>query len=468
MTKKSRRIGGRDPESGQVSAELMGMLVVVAGIIAVLAGAGFGGQISGSISAAVCRIAGGTCSVETPSHEPTSECETLSESGEAGADVVVFSVDVGATGKYTVSRTVDKDGKEHWYVTLAGEGRAGADVMLGEKAHLGDFGEGVSAEVKALLKGGGGAKYEFGNENDARDFLKDAEHEAVKQGLLPSWQDPFGLGHKLMDAIDGHSFNPPPPKEVYFEGGGQIDGSADAVAGVGSAGLSLSGSAVVGVKVTQTDHGPEQTVYTKVSSDTALKLGLFEAVEGEGKVSNEVVVGITYNDKGEATAASLDLAGSLKGQLSGKAPIGPKTKLGDFAGLKPEGTPKFTGGAGGSFTGKAQLKIDLTKGNNRDVFADGLHSLGVPLLTGDGTGSTPNPIDGVKGVYDLFDSGADGTQMTVTTYTGDSSNDKLAIKGGDVLTFGVEGGLKFENRDIADGYYYSPGNGFVKWNACSK
>jgi hypothetical protein len=74
----------------------------------------------------------------------------------------------------------------------------------------------------------------------------------------------------------------------------------------------------------------------------------------------------------------------------------------------------------------------------------------------------------VKGVYDLFDNGAPGTQLTVTTYDNQTGGDTLGIKGGDVLTFGVDGGLKFEDRKITAGAYYSPGNGFVKWEQCSK
>jgi hypothetical protein len=457
-------------ESGQVPAEFMGLIVIVAGIVAVLVGAGLGGQISSDISAAVCRIGGGSCTIQQSrvSHVPTSECETMSQGAEVGADIVVFSVDVGGTAKYTLSRTVDKDGKEHWYVTLQGEGRIGADALIGEKAHLGDLGEGVSTEVKGLLKATGGIKYEFGDENSARGFITDAEHEAVKQGLLPSWQDPFGLGHKLMDTIDGHSFDPPPPKEIFLEGGGQIDGSADAVAGVVSGGLSATGSQVVGVKKTNTGNGPAYTVYTKISAEAGAKLGLFEAVEGEARAGGEVVVGVTYDDTGTPITSTLDVAGNLKGQLGGKAPLGPKSTLANVAGLTPEGTAKASDNLGGALTGKAQFRLDLTKGSNRDTFANYLHSVGVPVMLGDGTYRPPNPYEGVKGLYDAFDNGVDGTQLTVTTYVGESGGDKLAIKGGDVLTFGVEGGLIFENRDITGGYYYSPGNGFVQWAACSR
>jgi hypothetical protein len=112
--------------------------------------------------------------------------------------------------------------------------------------------------------------------------------------------------------------------------------------------------------------------------------------------------------------------------------------------------------------------VDLTKGDNRTVFADGLHSIGVPILQNDGSADPPNPYQGLKGVYDLFDDGAPGTQLTVTTYDQHNDGTTLAVKGGDVLTFGAEGGLKFEDRNITGGSYYSPGNGFVKWEQCSQ
>ena len=102
------------------------------------------------------------------------------------------------------------------------------------------------------------------------------------------------------------------------------------------------------------------------------------------------------------------------------------------------------------------------------MFADGLHSIGLPLLQKNGSATPPSAWDGIKGVYDLFDNGADGTTMTVAAYGHTSDDNDLSVKGGDVLAFGVEGGLKFEHDQIQSGAYYSPGNGFVKWEACSK
>lgn len=164
----------------------------------------------------------------------------------------------------------------------------------------------------------------------------------------------------------------------------------------------------------------------------------------------------------------MDAAGTLKGQFGPKLPLGGKTKIADIAGMKPTGTTKLGETAGGSLTAKAQFKLDLTKGNNREVLADGLHSIGVPVLINDGSGNTPNPVDGVKGLYDLYDNGAEGAELTLTTYKGTSSGDTLGVKAGDVLAFGVEGGLKFEDRAVDGGAYYSPGNGFVTWEQCGQ
>jgi hypothetical protein len=456
-------------DRGQVSAEFMGLIVVLAIVISALAVGGFGGQISAGLQAAVCKIYGGSCSIQSVLHEPEAECETLNSTGEASADIVAFSVDLGGKAKYTLSRTVDKDGQQHWYVTLEGQVGAGADVMFGEDAHLGDLGEGVNAEVKAMLIGGGGTKYEFPNEKAARGFITDSEHELVKQAVLPSYDDPFGWGHKLLNKLDGHSFKPPPAKEYFFQGGGQVNGSLDAVAGAAKVGGSTTNTAVVGVKVEpgNDDHGAERTVYLQLSSESAAKLGLFDTVGGELGVGNEVVLGVTYDDKGQAVKASVEAAGDLKAQFGPEA-SGPDTKLGTFAGLKPEGAPEGGLSVGGGLTAKADFELDLTQGDNRRVLADGLHSIGVPVLTGDGSKNAPNPYDGIKGVYNLFDNGAPGTELTVTTYTTSSNDNDLSVKGGDALAFGVEGGLNFEDEKVQAGAYYSPGAGFVRWEQCSK
>lgn len=453
-------------ERGQSSAEYLGAIVVVVVVVAaVLVGAtGVGKHVSAGIQAAVCRISGGGCTVNAILHVPDEDCEVYSHAGEVSTDVVAFSVDLGASGSLTLSKAVSPDGKEHWYVDQAGELRAGADFLLGEEAGLGDLGEGVGAEVTALATAGGGAKMEFADEAAAREFMTAAAHEPVKQGLT-GW-DPTGLTHWLADKVDGHHYAPPAPEEYFFEAGAQAADALDAKAGVASAGASAGVAGVVGVKVTPVGTGgSKKTVYLKLSADAAMEMGLFDAAGASTSGSGEVVVGIEYDPAGHPVAASLEGAGTLKGELSGSVPMGPETTLAQIAGFTPKGAPESGQSASIGGTAKIGLSIDLTQGQNSAVLARGLHALGVPVLRGLG-GPTPDAVTGLKGVYDLFDSGADGTSLTVTTYDTKEGGSTVGAKAGDVLTFGIEAGYQTTDDTLTSGYYYSPGDGLVKWQSC--
>lgn len=447
----------------------MGLLTVVTAVIFAMGATGLGTAIDSAIRATICRIVGGSCTADTSaSHVPTSQCETQSDSREVSADLVLFSVDVGGTGKLTLSRSVDKDGKAHWYVQQEGEVRAGADFMIGEKANLGDLGEGVSGEVKAFLKGGGGAKMEFATEKDAREFMTAAEHEPIKQ-TVTGW-DPTGFLHWAADKVDGHHYDPPKPTEYFFEGGVKAEGSLDAKGGVGSAGVKAGVSGVAGVKFKPNSDGTSnKTVYLKLTAEAAGKLGLADVIQGEAGEKGDVMVSIEYDGQGKPKTAALELAGTVKGQVGPPAAelTGSKT-IASIAGMTAKGPLKNGMNVGGSLSEKVNFTVDLTKGNNLNTVADALHSIGVPVLQDSGSRSTPNPIDGIKGLYGLYDSGADGTYLTVRKYTSTSGGDTLGIKGGDVLTFGVEGGFKFENSTIDSGSYWDPNQGMVQWAACSQ
>ncbi len=57
--------------------------------------------------------------------------------------------------------------------------------------------------------------------------------------------------------------------------------------------------------------------------------------------------------------------------------------------------------------------------------------------------------------------------MTVTTHDTSTSGGTVGAKGGDVLTFGAVAGLAFIDTTATSGYYYLPGDGFVKWQQCT-
>ncbi len=448
----------------------MGLIVLLAAVITAITAIGLAPRISTTIKDAVCRIAGGDCASgpTAASHLPVTQCETYYDYAGVSANGVAFSGTLGAGGSYTLSRQIDPNGKQHWYVTLQGDGRAGIDAMVGDSANLGSFGESLYGEVKVLGRGAIGSTYEFGDEKAARGFITDTEHEVVKQALVPGPVDPFGWGHKLMNKVDGRSFDPPPAASYYQEAGGQLDIGAGTFAGPNYAQLTLSGAAVIGVRTTPQPTGkPYRTVYLRMSSSAVAALGLFDTFGADGTASGTVVLGLQYDGNGKPIVATLDATGVLKGEL-GVQPIGKPRTIASIAGRTAKGSPMLNGVKGGAKTSKAQFRIDLAQGDNVDVFADGLHSLGIPILSGNGSADPPNPVDGMMGVYHLFDQGAAGTQLTVTNYSGKIGDAFAWLKGGDGFTFGGDVDYNTENRNITSGSYYSPGNGFVTWEQCGK
>jgi len=61
---------------------------------------------------------------------------------------------------------------------------------------------GVSAEVTALATAGAGAKMEFTDDKQAREFMTAAAHEPVKDS--PTGWDPTSFTHWVADQVDGH------------------------------------------------------------------------------------------------------------------------------------------------------------------------------------------------------------------------------------------------------------------------
>jgi hypothetical protein len=459
-------------EAGQTSSEFMGLIVVSAMIIGLLAPAGIGTQIAGNLRVLICRIMGGGCDTGGPESHVPAECTVLSHSEEIKADVTVFSVNVGGSGKLTLTKTVDNKGVTHWFVQQEGEGHIGAEAMFGEKVGVGDLGEGVEASVKAVLSGSGGVKMEFPSEEAAREFMTAAKQEGVKD--LIAGIDPFGWKKSLLDKVFGSEYNPPAPTEYFFAGGAKIEGSVSAAAGVATVGGDANIAAVLGVKVkpAQDGRGPTRTVYLQVSSDAAARLGVFEAAEGTAGRTGEVVLGIEYDENGTAIAAGVEATGTLTAQLGinalGSGGSGGKGSTTPLSSAVGEASQSAGPSVGGGIGGTLQLNVDLTKGNNRDVVADGLHSIGLPVLLNDGSADTPDPISGLRGMYGLFEGGAPGTSLGVTVFDQEQGGLSGEAKGGAGLTFGAGGGVSTQDRRVRQAAYFEPGQGFVTWQQCAQ
>jgi hypothetical protein len=170
-------------------------------------------------------------------------------------------------------------------------------------------------------------------------------------------------------------------------------------------------------------------------------------------------VGIEYNDAtGQASRASLSVSGELAGGLALTSPTS-VTNLSDLT--RSVGVDSHSG-----FHGTAELTLDLSQGSNRAVFADALHSVGLPILRGDGGADAPPPTEAIGALYGLFDSGAPGTTFGLVQYDHDDNTLDAEIGGGAGVKFGLGAGGGVTNRDVARAAYFEPGRGFVPWLQC--
>jgi hypothetical protein len=452
-------IRARRDDGGQSAGEYLGLIVGVALIIGLLAPAGFGDQITRGLQSAICRIMGDSCSVPAAiSHVPRS-CTTSSEARNVNAEVTVMSVKVNADTTLTLTRSVDRDGTVKWAVEEARSGGIGL-VASAPEAHAGvnGVGAGDTLEGSISLTGSGGRKFEFDSEEAARDFLTTATHQIAKDAVVASNPltsvGPIRSGAMwLLDQIDGRSYNPPPPSETFVDGGLKVAGTADLKAG--AAGLNVSGSAagVLGVKQ---DHDKGTTTwYVEASSDFGAQLGL---AAGAG---TKTVVGIEYDDAtGAPVSASLSVSGELSGGLALSSPKS-ATTLSDLttsAGLKAQS----------GVYGTAEINLDLTNQTNRTVFADALHSVGLPLLRADGSAQPPPVTEAVADLYRLFDTGAPGTTFGVVQYAKDEAGVTANAGAGLGVKFGIGGGVNRVAKEVAQAAYYEPGRGLVPWVQCSQ
>lgn len=137
----------------------------------------------------------------------------------------------------------------------------------------------------------------------------------------------------------------------------------------------------------------------------------------------------------------LEAAGTLKAGLGPSGDVRGEGTIASLAGFTAKGAPAVSETVGGGVTGKVKFTMNLTDRGNADALADGMHSLGVPVLRDYGRQPPPGVRDSIGALYNRFDRGADGTTITVTTYDVSYGGGKVGAKGGDGLTFGAEASL---------------------------
>lgn len=184
-------------ERGQASVEWVGVVALVAAVLAVvvvlaLPGDGVAGAVVRQIHRALCIVSGGVCDLD---RRP---CVLTSGTTRDRAHVTVFSLRVGRDELIVHERL--SDGRV--LVTYLGDTRFGLDVGAGSDAWIKAAGAhlsaGRSARAALLAAAGGGETWLF---EDA--YAADAGMAALSEGRDPSrgrravWVDRRGLGVEL-------------------------------------------------------------------------------------------------------------------------------------------------------------------------------------------------------------------------------------------------------------------------------
>ncbi|GAB3592206.1 hypothetical protein GCM10027446_12390 [Angustibacter peucedani] len=466
-----RRLRG---DQGQGTLEYVGVAVLMGLVFAVMGGSALGldTKMVQAVNTVICKVTNGSCAGNGPTdlEAKLPDCEVYSEDYAVKGEITVFSVNLGANGKLALREVIGADGKKTYLVDQQVGADVGAHIMFGEEGKFG-LGEGLGAQVKAGLTGKGSRTFAFDNEKDARAFIEASAAEVGKQGVKASL--PPGVGDIAkwgLDKITGTEYKEPKegPKEYFFEGGTKISGSANAEAGI-EAGVGAEGAELLGVKVTKGETAADgstkpdrYTVYVKGNSKLNGELGIL-GVGPTGELEGESVIGISY-ENGQPVEMSLETAGKVKSSLLGKGDLG-DIPLG-------KNLPKASGSLGvdvaGTEQGKVALTLDLTNSDNKRAVADVLNSVGIPVMTADGTPGYQDPATATQALVDRFKNAgpAGGASITAQKYEGSDGKFQVGFFGGDLLTFGAGGEVSTSNQSAVTSLYYDPAKGMVPWRRC--
>ena len=313
----------RGRERGAALVEFAGMAVVVAviigGVIAVAPSHGRDiscsilSKISEAIGAGEMQCGGTDNKAEEDKHKPTDPCTTHqhSQNFNAGLGVVVdVEVNEGivteklSNGHY---RVTDKRGDK--VGVSAGYG-GGVEFTVDNQT----YGSRASAEAAAKLAEERGVTYEVDSEQ-AKDGLK---NYLLRKKVVDRTAGIFGGWVNGM--IDGAThYEPPKPKEIYYQVGAEGSAEAAATEGIAGAKAEIGAAVAIGGKV-NLEKGTVTTYY-KVNAQASGRAGAAGA-GGEGEASGEIVVAVTADNNDPDKVLNVSVTGSYDAQIGATTPLG--------------------------------------------------------------------------------------------------------------------------------------------------
>lgn len=427
-------------EQGQSTAEYLGVLLLIAAIVAALVMAGIGPLVARGIERAICLITSGpeaSCALVS---ERASEvkCMTDRQNRQFGYNVTAFSV---RADRSLNDRLSVYGGDAPSTVTLYEGGGAGVEGMVGRKKAL-------EASGHVSLLGEVGYQYEFDGEEGARDFL-----EARRGGLERYAELAIPGSTSLQSGLDFLR------REVGPALGCESCASDERVPDklVAKVGVRAQGN---------------------VSADSGHVGGAAQATLSEtGTVTHDVETGartFQVGLKGNGVVAggleSNQLPVELKGMLGGTASGSLKVKFdasGEPQTLVTTTKTGYSYGAEGGANAEAleapdvndlsvseqrgrldvkEARLDLTVPENRAAFEEVFQPVGETMVVPKSQ-SPDSYMDNVQGLADRY---AEDGLFVRSTYDRDVSGDSAdvkgvdgvggrGIKGGEGLTFGAGG-----------------------------
>lgn len=177
-------------ESGQTSAEYIGMILLVVAIVGVVAFSGIGSTIAAGINDAICSVGGKDCNTRTVVDE---RCKTQSTTStnkvNAGLSVRLFSG--GAGGERVIIKEEFSDGTARYTIT----DKASLEAALGGRGGSVGVG-GIGGSLTASLAARGALK-------DARTFETSTPEQTKEiEDALGNNDGPEGIARAIEGALD--------------------------------------------------------------------------------------------------------------------------------------------------------------------------------------------------------------------------------------------------------------------------
>lgn len=440
---------------GQSSAEYLGVILIVVAIIAGVFATTIGTQISDEIRAAICRLAGGDCDVET-AQEPE-RCLESSTTTSAHGTVLVAVVKVDKDS--TLIRENYSDGTSRFIILDNSE--VAGEVYAGVKGKIDKYGINYSASADAGLALAGAQVFEIDNQEDADKFQEAVQASGGFDGILRDlasyddeipilgWDNPLGgINDALLDLVGvDRDHDLPEPNETYVTAEAYLQGNAGAGAG-GITGVSgeiealLKGAGIVKV-VTRGENAGDVELSLELSGEinAALSEEMMGVAAG-GSATGSFTATLHLDAQNGMQPDKLEIKGTAG--YTGTLDLGPDFNATDLEGL----TDKLESLSLTSETGEGQglevgAELDLDDPTNR--------AAALALLTSGGNASA------VARLIDRFN--RDGT-LSLDTFDQSSESTDGEIKVGFGPGLGIGGGTSTDSTSGRNGIVRPPGGTF--------